>query len=540
MVHKHLNGDTSHPNWLQLLQPIGNGGKHNRFDDGHLFRLKWLITNSRQYLILAERSQTFPLGETAFGSQNGLSGLVTNRMAHTQLVVEVGRLLGQKVGLDISYEINSTMTPDEVKTWGHMPDSYIAELLGVIPLPHDMGSPPFAHQGEHAFRTWASDPDKTYILRWLRPEKWKDLMNYDSNAYALHALMEMGDVTYPVSAGIAKYPHTSSDESKHRNHKTKFGILAEDAGNFRWIADTLGLTKYDRGTAYFIRHFLVYLLEAADDIGYFVHDFRDALKQGRYKLEMSAKQKAKPLTGKIKEILEADNIEQLYSYVTGENFGDAPDAETESSPAEKLKRLAHMEAHVIEICTDMVAEAFKKHKDEILNGEYRKNLLEDCILPNGRPFGPVHKACRANFHNTVIGNLSVVEAQQKTTIINMMDLFAMAYFTRQERQSYLPTSSHQISREITNATNIFLKKLGSSEAKLLHYDSFDVFIGDAIHWLTQQGDKSLLALHGSLLKDQAIKRGLQTFRSYIKAESAKLVPGPIDPRSKASQQKPGT
>ena len=83
-------------------------------------------------------------------------------------------------------------------------------------------------------------------------------------------------MTYSTLASIVKYPFSSSLAGKHG----KFGFFETEEGNYRKIADELGIIckqSSDSGIA-FARHPLVYLMEAADDICYEIMDIEDSHK----------------------------------------------------------------------------------------------------------------------------------------------------------------------------------------------------------------------------------------------------------------------
>lgn len=83
-------------------------------------------------------------------------------------------------------------------------------------------------------------------------------------------------MTYSTLASIVKYSYASV----LTKDKPKFGFFCSETETFRRIADELGLVCLSREEEplRYVRHPLVYLVEAADDICYQVMDMEDAHK----------------------------------------------------------------------------------------------------------------------------------------------------------------------------------------------------------------------------------------------------------------------
>ena len=83
-------------------------------------------------------------------------------------------------------------------------------------------------------------------------------------------------MTYSTLASIVKYPFSSSLAGK----KGKFGFFNSEAETFQRIADEMGIICLSAPgePLRYVRHPLVYLVEAADDICYEIMDMEDAHK----------------------------------------------------------------------------------------------------------------------------------------------------------------------------------------------------------------------------------------------------------------------
>ncbi len=77
-------------------------------------------------------------------------------------------------------------------------------------------------------------------------------------------------MTYSSLASVVKYPYSSMNSNSHG----KFGFFESEEKIFEKVADDLGISKEAEGV--YVRHPLVWLVEAADDICYQVMDIEDS------------------------------------------------------------------------------------------------------------------------------------------------------------------------------------------------------------------------------------------------------------------------
>src|SRR5690606_40654579 len=76
-------------------------------------------------------------------------------------------------------------------------------------------------------------------------------------------------LTYATLASIVKYPCSAIEgHLKDNHHRKKYGYFDTETAAFRKIAKELGLKADPTNPNGYLRHPLVYLVEAADDICY--------------------------------------------------------------------------------------------------------------------------------------------------------------------------------------------------------------------------------------------------------------------------------
>jgi len=163
------------------------------------------------------------------------------RLTHSMECAQVGRELGAALGAD----------PD---------------LLESACLAHDLGHPPFGHNGEIALAEIASACG-----------------GFEGNAQSFRLLTRIETKTVDdqgISVGLnlcratldaaTKYPWSSSDNSK------KFGVYEDDQEIFTWVREGApdGKTCIE-----------AQIMDWSDDVAYSVHDLEDALVTGQFTLD---------------------------------------------------------------------------------------------------------------------------------------------------------------------------------------------------------------------------------------------------------------
>ncbi len=173
----------------------------------------------------------------------GANDFVRNRLTHSLEVAQVARELGKALGCD----------PD---------------IVDSAALSHDLGHPPFGHNGEAVLNEIAAD-----------------FGGFEGNAQTLRLLTRLEAKTFDAQGSPAglnltratldaciKYPWARGEGPKSPE---KFGYYEDDAPIFHWIREGVG------GIAQPIEG---QVMDLSDDIAYSVHDVEDGVVGGWFSL----------------------------------------------------------------------------------------------------------------------------------------------------------------------------------------------------------------------------------------------------------------
>ena len=205
---------------------------------------------------LANKTQVFPLEENV---------AIRNRLTHSHEVSNLARSIGVRIAFDHAEEVFGG-DHERLQVKRNVP-----ALLAAVGLAHDLGNPPFGHQGEIAIREWFSDDSED-------TEQHDDFLHFDGNAQTFRLLTRLQvlnddfglNLTVATLAALMKYP--SLHDSANRGGFKKFGIFESEKHVANEVWEHTGLGEG-------VRHPFAYIMEACDDIAYSVIDAEDTVKK---------------------------------------------------------------------------------------------------------------------------------------------------------------------------------------------------------------------------------------------------------------------
>lgn len=308
------------------------------------------IIFSSPFRRLQNKTQVFPLPGSVF---------VHNRLTHSLEVASVGRSLGNI----LSNQLRENNEASGEKVLG------MGSIVSAACLAHDMGNPSFGHSGEKAISRYFKDGDGKEWKKEMTHEQWADLTNFEGNANAFRILTHRFKgkgasgfaLTYSTLASIVKYPCESLVAgNKNKVHMKKYGYFDSEKNTYLSIANQLGIIQEQQSPMVFVRHPLVYLVEAADDICYNIIDLEDS-----HRLNILSHETVRGLMLDLFEEKERKEIEHNLDGIDDEN-----------------DRIAYLRGKSIHTLIMACSKVFWDNRESILNGTYNKSLSDGVNEPH--------------------------------------------------------------------------------------------------------------------------------------------------------------
>ncbi|MEQ5829156.1 dNTP triphosphohydrolase [Sulfitobacter sp. NFXS29] len=404
---------------------------------------------------LGDKTQVFPLESNES---------IRTRLTHS---IEVANL-ARSIGLEVAETFKDRLP--------EFADRSVPAILACVGLAHDIGNPPFGHQGEYAIRAWFERNKKALFevperdcvagkvaagmrkdLASLTEQHKNDFLEFEGNAQTLRVLTKLQvmaddlglNLTLGTLASVMKYVAPSDGLDENKQALKKVGYFASEKSLVEKIRAEVGLS----GTA---RHPIALIMEACDDIAYSVMDAEDAIKKGFVSLNDLLATLSHQPRDKDGKIPEQDPVIGYICEVTDFELHELRGQE-KLHPSE-LQDVATQKfrVHAIHLMVSAVVEAFGENYKAIMDGSFSGELIK--VSKAGKLCSALKKFDRENAfsHKEVLE----IELNGYNTLNRLMDYLWIGI---SDRKSYddpsskrrSPFSAYVYSRISKNYKRIF-------------------------------------------------------------------------------------
>lgn len=309
---------------------------------------------------LSDKTQVFPLDA---------NDSVRTRLTHSHEVANLARSIGLR-----AHQQNSGAFGD---VDFHLT---VAPLLRSSGLAHDLGNPPFGHQGEAAISSWFAAREQWIFDREheggkgltqpVDQELRSEFLKFDGNPQSIRLLTRLQtsygnkglDLSAATLACCMKYVASNSNVTKSSAALRKTGYFHSENEIVEWMRSETGLRPDQR-------HPLAWITEAADDSAYSVLDVEDSMKKG---------------------ILSPDDLLNILRTTNGVKGTDIVsklqekfELTDELARAPSIRRdikIGYLRSFLIEALVVHATEEFLTHRAAIWSGSQKVPLMESSVL----------------------------------------------------------------------------------------------------------------------------------------------------------------
>lgn len=389
--------------WEQLLirQRLGHNSPIDSESARTCFQRDYdRLVFSSPFRRLKDKTQVYSLSDNDY---------LRTRLIHSIEVSCVGRSLGTIVGSEIIKRHN--LQDYSASDFG--------DIVSAASLAHDIGNPPFGHAGEDAiqsgFKNWLVTAQIS-----LNQLQETDFNLFEGNAQGFRIIsnLEMQprkggmQLTCPTIAAFAKYPKESYiPEYVLKGYQgksiAKYNFFQAEKELFTEVAETVGLIRRDNKVAWWSRHPLAFLMEAADDICYLIVDVEDGFRM-RY--------------------ISFENAKQLLN-----SIAQCSESKLQVQANTEAEQIKYLRARAINKLVKDVSEIFLLKELEMLSGEFDTELLAlsqyASILDN----------MRSETRNQVIQHPDIVSTRiaGHEILVHLFKEFANAVLSKGDKAEFL-------------------------------------------------------------------------------------------------------
>lgn len=385
--------------WSDSRRSPASGSKDHRSPFEHDYDRLLFSTPVRR---LADKTQVFPLDR---------SDAVRTRLTHSHEVANLARSMGNRL-IHHGFSFPGISDTKDVPT-----------ILATIGLAHDLGNPPFGHQGEAAIGNWFKLHPDVFIDNEHHDQSVPDhlkneFLKFEGNAQAFriltHLQVALGgfglDLTAATLSALMKYPVTCDKTSDSSVCTKKYGFFESEFKTVQWVRSETGVGEGQR-------HPLTWIMEAADDIAYSVLDIEDAMHKG---------------------IISPDDVREILGHELGSKYKDINSYLNRKFKEVRRKDLSIREAREVmcaylrtKLIECLICEAIDDYKadhSDIFSFKRQKPLMHDSRLL---------KTLKNTARDYVFTDSDVrkIEADGFKIVAGLMDFYWYSIHNRKERDN---------------------------------------------------------------------------------------------------------
>lgn len=338
-------------NWVKLISPYKESIPSSTFclsspEISIYERDVERVLFSNAFKRLQNKTQVVPLSDNDY---------IHNRYTHSLEVAAVGFDIGKRVGIKVWDKLDSKEKSDIqnfFKSKEKVPEDEVTRLKFAYALAnivkagcliHDIGNPPFGHQGEAAI-TEVLEKYKTKNNNFKAlAEKLSDIVKIEGNAQSFRLIQLNPNIDLTAAGIVASFKYLRPSKESGTIYK-KFGYYESESKEFeKLITATTGKLTCSAKKNSYARHPLTYLVEASDDIAYTLFDFEDFVRAGFIGLQ---------------------KLEELFNKISGVSSRGSESTEEIGAKLSRLRTIAinSLRTHVVNM--------FMENYDQILTGDY--------------------------------------------------------------------------------------------------------------------------------------------------------------------------
>lgn len=429
---------------------------------------------------LHDKTQVFPLTN---------NDNIHSRLTHSMEVASVGRSFALKICGDEEIAARFKSNASDVQFWKN-----VTSLMEVICLAHDIGNPSLGHFGETAIQNYFFDlfahlekdlnkgNTSNCIIRSEMerlgfereddiPEVLKndfksfvcgknkiyyDYTQFDGNAEGFRIITKLQflndlfglNLTSASLAASVKYPNVArkikKTEEGYRISLGKHGVFFTEKDYLDRVMKECGIERINDFA--YCRHPLSYLMEAADTICYLLMDLEDAISKGWLTYY--------DVTAMLKGTSQGDAVVRRAGNHFNENDPDK-------------KKVVQLRTELLATLVNNCFVIFKKNLDEIVAGNYNKELVFDEESTLGELLQSFSRA-KVYSHKEI----EALELTGSSVITGLFDYYVKYLFHRE--QAYRMHAKHTLSKAVFMTTlQEHLLYNNSQEPAWDVYDGFD-------------------------------------------------------------------